>query len=227
MKTYESIMTDIQSKIESGYYKANDQLPSLRDLAKTYNSTPVTVKKSLSILEERGYIYVIDRKGFFINVPNRRKYTLIFHELKSLNEYTSIQIEGISEVDQNEFKELFNFELPDDVRCIKLVRSFFNKLLPVGYDSKYLFFKSNIKLSLLDIDYLNKSIELVLDNYNIQKKLSISILSDSSKVIDKFYLNDKDVVFEFIQIYTTISGQPVGASITYIPCEELALKMSY
>lgn len=64
MKIYVMIFNEIKQKIENGLYKVNEQLPSLRELSKIYNTTPVTVKKSLMILQEKGYINAVDRVGF-------------------------------------------------------------------------------------------------------------------------------------------------------------------
>lgn len=98
MKTYEFILNDIQAKIEKGDYKPEEQLPSLREFSKIYTTTPVTVKKSLAILEERGYVYVVDRKGFFVSSGNHKTYTMIFHETKSIDHLTDIRLETIEEV---------------------------------------------------------------------------------------------------------------------------------
>ena len=71
------------------------------------------------------------------------------------------------------------------------------------------------------------SLNLVLGNYDIYKELEITLMTDNAPVRDRLFIYADDGVFEFRQTYRTESGQLVGVSETYVPCEEMQLKMKY
>ncbi|MGL4335286.1 MAG: trehalose operon repressor [Turicibacter sp.] len=61
-----SIYNDIVSEIESGTYQANDLLPSEKTLINSYDVSRDTIRKSLNMLEQNGYIQKIKGKGSFV-----------------------------------------------------------------------------------------------------------------------------------------------------------------
>ena len=52
--------------IDVGAYKENEMLPSVREVANTYNINPNTVFKAYEILVKDGYIYSVYKKGFYV-----------------------------------------------------------------------------------------------------------------------------------------------------------------
>lgn len=68
---YIQIMEYIQSQIISGYYKAGDRLPSVRDLATEASVNPNTMQKALSELERLGLINTNRTSGRFITNDNQ------------------------------------------------------------------------------------------------------------------------------------------------------------
>lgn len=227
MKTYEFILNDIQAKIEKGDYKPEEQLPSLREFSKIYTTTPVTVKKSLAILEERGYVYVVDRKGFFVSSGNHKTYTMIFHETKSIDHLTDIRLETIEEVSSGALWDRFGLEIPSQTRCLRAVRILYNRDMPIGLDVKYIIHNVRSASPIRNPERLMDSLNLVLGNYDIYKELEITLMTDNAPVRDRLFIDADDGVFEFRQTYRTESGQLVGVSETYVPCEEMQLKMKY
>ncbi|MBU3087287.1 trehalose operon repressor [Clostridium gasigenes] len=63
---YLSIYNNILGKIENGIYQVNDKLPSENILMKEYNVSRDTIRKSLNILEQNGYIQKTKGKGSFV-----------------------------------------------------------------------------------------------------------------------------------------------------------------
>ncbi len=220
-------MEDIRFKIESGVYGQNEQLPSLRKLAGIYDATPVTIKKSLAILEEKGYIYVIDRKGFFVNVPNYKNYTMIFQEQKSLNEYNRTELCDIAYIDPLKVSEYFQMPLPQNIKCIKMCRKFYNKLLPVGIDYKYLIVSSRGSFGVNNPESFRNMMDLVINNYDISKALTVSVMPDNSEFRQAFFLEEDDPVYDIRTVYTAVDSRIVALSATFIPCEDLQLRMEY
>ena len=67
---YEQICGNITSLVLSGTLKENDQLPSVRSLAKSAGINPNTVAKAYQELERNGIIYSVPGRGSFISKPD-------------------------------------------------------------------------------------------------------------------------------------------------------------
>jgi len=63
---YEQVKNQIINFIDLGIYTTNDRLPSVRELANSLNVNPNTVEKAYSELETLGYIYSLNKKGFYV-----------------------------------------------------------------------------------------------------------------------------------------------------------------
>ena len=64
---YVKIKDAILEQIESGMFVARQKLPSERKLAETFNTTRVTLREALSLLEAEGKVFREDRRGWFIS----------------------------------------------------------------------------------------------------------------------------------------------------------------
>ncbi len=63
---YEEIIQDMKGKIIQGYWKIDDKLPSLRQLARKYKTSSNTIAFAFRILRDEGYIFSIPAVGYFI-----------------------------------------------------------------------------------------------------------------------------------------------------------------
>lgn len=63
---FEQIKNQIIKFINAGVLKADDKLPSVRELASSLGINPNTVQKAYSELEKEGYIYSLNKKGNFV-----------------------------------------------------------------------------------------------------------------------------------------------------------------
>ena len=64
---YQQVATQIKSNILNGSLKNNDQLPSIRSLAKELEVGIITVKKSYEVLLQEELIYSKGAVGYFVN----------------------------------------------------------------------------------------------------------------------------------------------------------------
>ncbi len=78
---YEQLITSFKKLIIKGILEEDEQLPSVRTLAKQLTVNPNTIQKSYRELEREGYIYSIKGKGSFVS-PSA-KYTNV-EKLKQL-----------------------------------------------------------------------------------------------------------------------------------------------
>jgi GntR family transcriptional regulator len=63
---YEQIGEKIKNLIVSGVIKSGDKIMSVRDMASALTINPNTIVKAYKELEQEGYIYSIQGKGYFV-----------------------------------------------------------------------------------------------------------------------------------------------------------------
>ena len=78
---YEEIIQDIKIKIIQGYWKVDNKLPSLRQLARKYKTSSNTIAFAFRILKDEGYIFSIPAVGYFIK---KRKDFQINKQVKTI-----------------------------------------------------------------------------------------------------------------------------------------------
>lgn len=64
---YEQIIQNIKFLVITGYYKADEQIPSVRQLTSQLGVNPNTIQKAYSELERQGVIYSLSGRGNFIS----------------------------------------------------------------------------------------------------------------------------------------------------------------
>ncbi|MFY2508220.1 phosphonate utilization transcriptional regulator PhnR [Vibrio pectenicida] len=69
---YVKIKDSVVEQIEAGMLSPRQKLPAERKLAESFNTTRVTLREALSLLEAEGRIYREDRRGWFISPPPLR-----------------------------------------------------------------------------------------------------------------------------------------------------------
>lgn len=67
---YDQIYSQIKSQIISGELNENEQLPSIRGLAKDLRISFITTKRAYEELEKDGFIYTIQAKGCYVAPRN-------------------------------------------------------------------------------------------------------------------------------------------------------------
>lgn len=67
---YDQIYSQIKAQIISGALKADEPLPSIRNLAKDLRISVITTKRAYDELEREGFIYTIAAKGCFVAPKN-------------------------------------------------------------------------------------------------------------------------------------------------------------
>lgn len=70
---YDRIFADLRAKIWSGYYPANQQLPSENELAQTYQVSRITSKRALQELAANGLVQRRQGSGTFVRAGLRPK----------------------------------------------------------------------------------------------------------------------------------------------------------
>ena len=82
---YEQIVDVVKTQIRKGELKEDENLPSVRMLAKELKISALTVKKAYDALEEEGFAITIHGKGTYITAANTE--LLLEEQKKELEAY--------------------------------------------------------------------------------------------------------------------------------------------
>ena len=105
---YQQVATQIKSNILDGSLKYNDQLPSIRSLAKELEVGIITVKKSYEVLLQEELIYSKGAVGYFVNDIDLDTVLEIKKE-EYLDELKSIIDKAINDgLNINDINDIFN-----------------------------------------------------------------------------------------------------------------------
>lgn len=138
---YVAIKNIIIEQIASGLLAPRQKLPSERQLAESFNTTRVTLREALSLLEAEGAIYREDRRGWFITPPALRYYVgsqQPFHELaQQQDRQTEVRLVRVSrQMADKSIAHMATLPPFTDVQCIERVRCLEGR--PVAYVLSYL-----------------------------------------------------------------------------------------
>ena len=110
---YQQVATQIKSNILNGSLKNNDQLPSIRRLAKELEVGIITVKKSYEVLLQEELIYSKGAVGYFVNDIDLDTVLTIKKEEYS-DELKSIIDKAINDgLNKNDIKDIINSVLEE------------------------------------------------------------------------------------------------------------------
>ena len=110
---YQQVATQIKSNILNGSLKYNDQLPSIRSLAKELEVGIITIKKSYEVLLQEELIYSKGAVGYFVNDIDLATVLTIKKE-EYLDELKSIIDEAVNDgLNINDIKDIFNSVLEE------------------------------------------------------------------------------------------------------------------
>ena len=106
---YQQIKNQIINSIGNNELKANDMLPSIRNLAKDLRISILTVKKSYDELEQEAYIRTVQGKGTFVTPRNNelireKQLSIIEGHIEDI-----VNIAKVSNINKSEIIDIFNY----------------------------------------------------------------------------------------------------------------------
>ncbi|KLN66548.1 phosphonate utilization transcriptional regulator PhnR [Vibrio sp. VPAP30] len=165
---YVKIKDSIVEQIESGMLSPRQKLPAERKLAESFDTTRVTLREALSLLEAEGRIYREDRRGWFIS-PLPLKYdptqTLNFTNMATAQQRTPktelITAKGI--LANKQAASLLGLQPFSDVYRVDRVRYLEER--PVVYVTNYI--RPELFPNLLDFDLSKSLTDIYREHYGV------------------------------------------------------------
>ena len=110
---YDQIYSQIKSQIISGELMENEQLPSIRGLAKDLRISFITTKRAYEELEKDGFIYTIQAKGCYVAPKNIE--LLREENLKKIEAHIEeiVRLAESCNLSRGELMEMFGFGLEE------------------------------------------------------------------------------------------------------------------
>ncbi|MCR4437393.1 MAG: GntR family transcriptional regulator [Clostridiales bacterium] len=135
---YERIVEDIRQKINKGIYAPGEMIPSENSLCREYGASRITIRKSLALLAEGGFIYSVPGKGSFVRKPNNDFHILHFNEMDIIKGHVDkIVLLGVKIIVPT--GELIRqLKINKNQKVVVIRRLFYSKKDPFAYDVKYL-----------------------------------------------------------------------------------------
>ncbi|MDR9828962.1 phosphonate utilization transcriptional regulator PhnR [Vibrio sp. FNV 38] len=165
---YVKIKDSIVEQIEAGMLSPRQKLPAERKLAESFDTTRVTLREALSLLEAEGRIYREDRRGWFIS-PEPLRYdptqTLNFSNMtKAQNRVPKTQlISAKSTLANKQAAHILDLQPFSDVYCVDRVRYLEDR--PVMYVTHYI--RPELFPNLLDFDLSHSLTDIYRDHYGM------------------------------------------------------------
>ncbi|ELP5729947.1 phosphonate utilization transcriptional regulator PhnR [Vibrio vulnificus] len=209
---YVKIKDAIVEQIEEGMLAPRQKLPAERKLAESFDTTRVTLREALSLLEAEGRIYREDRRGWFIS-PLPLRYdptqTLNFSNMAlAQNRVPKTQLLSAKAMLANKLAaRLLNLQPFSDVFCVDRVRYLEDR--PVVYVTNYI--RPELFTNLLDHDLSNSLTDIYREHFGVSYHKTRYRISSSS------------LFGEMAQALRATSGTPamVVERINYNQCGEL------
>ncbi|MFZ7131144.1 MAG: GntR family transcriptional regulator [Eubacteriales bacterium] len=216
---HEIIFNSIRDDINRGTYKVAEMLPSENTLAKSFNTTRMTVRNALIRLTDEGYIYSVAGKGYYIKEKKYNKYSFTFDETKIMN--TNIEEAKLISVDiiKPDVDLSYNLRLPGDSRIVAIKRLLYIKGKKVAYDEKFIPYYSGIPIIESEINYA--TLPEIISNreslFSMKKKLMITVMDSSPDIMEVFNFLEPQSIFRVEQTILDDEGEPIAwAKITYL-----------
>ncbi|ABR48258.1 transcriptional regulator, GntR family [Alkaliphilus metalliredigens QYMF] len=223
---YMNIAESIRNKVNSGTLKPGDDLPSEVNLCKEYETSRMTVRKSLAILTNEGYIYSVPGKGYFVAKPEYNKYTIYYDEMhNSINNVDSAKLLEVDIIMPDE-KLINSLQIHQNKKVIRIRRLFYTDGEPMAYDVKYLLYHKGVPIVEQEIKHATLP-EMIAKNISLfSMKKEIKIYTEIPQEKTKKLLHiDKELALLVVEqkLYDS-NDKPMGLGITYFRGDYIKLQ---
>ena len=225
--TYQVVYEDLKDKILDKTFQPGEKLPSFSELCELYNVSNITVRKSIELLRQNGYVHSRPRVGNFVNEIKNEVYALRYNQRTSMkHEPKDVKVLSVDSVDLEEMKQYSKVRPNRRAKCIKIARIHFFGQLPVMYELIFILHNPRLNIhSFNEERWINDGIG-VINNYDINKKFYLSVDNHCKMVKDKLYLEEEDSMFRILIEYYTKQNRFAGISVSFASCDDIDFRIS-
>ncbi len=214
---YMMVKDSLEDKIKTNFYSPGDKLPTENELCEIYNVGKATIRYALNILSEMGYIYSLNRIGYFVSEIKNDEYILKFDEANIGEDFLSESKILFTDIIDTSSITFENNNLPHDSKSIMIGRIFYYLTFPVCYQEKYLLYSKQFKIkndNIFDENFSNYINELIL-NYSVKRKITVNVISSSDMKKNFLKIDLNEPVMLIKQVYLDKYDHPLGYCFDY------------
>lgn len=207
---YLAIVASLKDKILKSQLKPGDMLNSETALMQEYSASRMTIRKSLSLMSNEGYIYSVPGKGNFVCKPEVDIFQFKFNKYDGLNTH-------IDEVKLISVKVLFPskqidriLNLDENQKAVEVKRILYSDQKEIAMELIYLPYVHHqpvIEDMLKFANYL-KPVEEKLA-FVLDKSLNITVAMPSEEIREKLNLGENEPIFEITEIIKNEATQKI------------------
>lgn len=207
---YLTIVSNLKQRIIKGEYKPGDTLDSETALMKKYNTTKMTIRKALSLLASKGFIYSIPGKGNYICKPETNIYSFNFNKYDKLN----VQIDRIKLLSVNILNAIpsiyIKLQIPETESIIEITRLLFSNNKIIAYEKIYTQYIHKSPM-VEDILKFANYIKLIEDEiaFAIEKQLKIEAVFPDEETKKHLKVSSNDIIYIIDEVIKNLDSKKV------------------
>jgi len=220
-KICDQIVNDILGKINKGILKPKEKLPTNQELAKIYQTSTVTVRKSIAILVNKGYLSSIERIGTFVKEQEKDLFLINFSVEGNINEEIT---NAVTEDIHLTFSKVKGY--PHEIKTLEIKTLYYTDAMPVGYTIDALFLGGHYSLDRIQ-EKTEKNLSQmmkIINGFEVVKTLEITMDFPNRYICQRLSINESIPILCFITHYSTLENQPIGKRILYVSGENVDVK---
>lgn len=194
---YMKIVSALKQSILKGEYKPGDKLDSESSLMKTFGTTKITIRKSLALLCNEGFIYSVPSKGYFVQQPQTDFYRLTFNKFDRLNTHIdSIKLLSVKVIKDTP-SIYIRLMLTEENSIVEIRRILLSEGAPIAFEKIYTKYTPQSPIVEKIINFANYA-KMVdeMNTFNVEKRLTIKALQPTDEISKILELKNNEIVYE-------------------------------
>lgn len=209
---YLKIVSDIKQKILKGEYLPGNMLESETALMRTYETTKITIRKSLALLTSEGFIYSIPGKGNFVCKPETNLYTLSFNKFDKLNvQIDEVQLLSVRVLNVTDIPGIYvKLQITEEEMVIEIRRLLCSMEKVIAFEkiyAKYIPQNPNVENMLKFANYIQP-----LEDENafvMEKRMTIEAIHPEKEIADQLKLPQDGIVYKIEESVKNIDSKEI------------------
>lgn len=217
---YLQIAKTIKEDILSGKYTPNDTLPSENELAQKYATTRTTVRRSLTLLENDGFIRVWAGKGYFVSEPDHDIFTFQYSERSKGTE----TIKNVTVLRPDAFL-MKKMNIPANKKVIKIARVISNTERPYSYEVKYLPYDKGVPVLENEMKYevFPKIAAYKTSAFAFSTQMQILAVLPTNEILDNIHCDPFEPLLKLCRIFRDQNNVCIGYGEQYFISKDFSL----
>jgi GntR family transcriptional regulator len=227
---YLAVVEEIKKAIVSGHLSPRDMLKSESEMMKEYGVSRMTLRKSLSLLSNQGYIYSVPGKGNFVKKPDTDVYQFRFNRYDNLlSKVDRIKLLSVT-VNTASDDVMDNLLLQENGRVVRVERLVYSDDQPVALEVVNTQYIPNTpvvedRINFANYAYnLDKKLAFGEETFGLTKELVIKVVKAGEDICMRLSIAPGEDVFEISErIMKKDDHSPLTYSLFYIRKEYFML----